>query len=219
MTSQSAALALIEEFHREKLAAMLQHIAHARLVGQYDANNTYQYVINRDDVQLSWLSKAIAELGGAEPAPAAQPPAIDASAKAARFRSLFEKDARAAQAMVERWRPRVEAMTNARHRKMLEVILGETTEQQRFFEQALAGRTDLLGRRGDASGPGAGRSAGRSVDRVTVAVVALGSNLGDRRAHLDFAVSRLESSPHQSPRFQLSRYRSGRRPRSTAARS
>lgn len=30
---------------------------------------------------------------------------------------------------------------------MLNVILGETVEQKRFFEQALAGRQDLLGRR------------------------------------------------------------------------
>ena len=30
---------------------------------------------------------------------------------------------------------------------MLRVILGETLEHKRFFEQALAGRTDLLGKR------------------------------------------------------------------------
>jgi hypothetical protein len=39
-------------------------------------------------------------------------------------------------------------MTNARHGKMLKLILGEVLEQKRFFDQALAGRTDLLGRRG-----------------------------------------------------------------------
>jgi hypothetical protein len=39
---------------------------------------------------------------------------------------------------------------------MLRVILGETREQQRFFEQARAGRTDLLGRRGEAAGPALG---------------------------------------------------------------
>jgi bacterioferritin (cytochrome b1) len=159
VSSQGSALALLEEFHREKLASMVQHIAHARLVGQYDANNTYQYVINRDDVQLSWLSKAIVELGGAVPTPAVQPAGDAASAKAA-VQSLFETDARAAQAMIERWRPRVEAMTNARNRKMLEVILGETKEQQRFFEQAQAGRTDLLGRRSDTFGPAQGAVLG-----------------------------------------------------------
>jgi hypothetical protein len=159
VTSQATALALIEEFHREKLAAMIQHMSHARLVGQYDANNTYQYVINRDDVQLSWLAKAITELGGAEPGQA-QTPTESITSGPASVLALFEQDARAAQAMVERWRPRVEAMTNARNRKMLQVVLGETTEQQRFFEQARAGRTDLLGKRGDPSGPAQGAVLG-----------------------------------------------------------
>ena len=39
---------------------------------------------------------------------------------------------------------------------MLNVILGETLEHKRFFEQALAGRTDLLGRRADGAGTGGG---------------------------------------------------------------
>ena len=81
-------------------------------------------------------------------------------------------------------------MTNARHAKMLRVILGETLEQKRFFEQALAGRTDLLGKRGEHARAVARRGAAVAVDRVTAAV-ALGSNLGDRRAHLDYAVAAL----------------------------
>jgi len=48
---------------------------------------------------------------------------------------------------VDLWRPRIELMANARHAKMLLVVLGEVLEQKRFFEQALAGRVDLLGRR------------------------------------------------------------------------
>ena len=36
-------------------------------------------------------------------------------------------------------------MTHARHRKMLDVILGESREHQRLFEQAAAGMEDLLG--------------------------------------------------------------------------
>ena len=35
---------------------------------------------------------------------------------------------------------------------MISVIIGETLEHKRFFEQALAGMTDLLGRRGDEVG-------------------------------------------------------------------
>ena len=159
MTTQRTPLALIEEFHREKLAALIQHMSHARLVAQYDANNTYQYVINREEVQLSWLAQAIADLGGAQLQPAPTPTETIASGPGS-VHALFEQDARAAQAMVERWRPRVEAMTNARNRKMLQVILGETIEQRRFFEQATAGRTDLLGKRGDPSGPAQGTVLG-----------------------------------------------------------
>src|SRR5205814_3151755 len=57
-------LALLLEFHRDKLAMVLRHEAGARLVKQYDVNNTYQYIINREEAQLSWLSTAIVELGG-----------------------------------------------------------------------------------------------------------------------------------------------------------
>jgi hypothetical protein len=39
---------------------------------------------------------------------------------------------------------------------MLRVILGETLEQKRFFDQAAAGNLDLLGRRPDAVGPRVG---------------------------------------------------------------
>ena len=63
---------------------------------------------------------------------------------------------RETQAFVDRWRPVVDGMSNARHAKMLQVILGEALEQKRFFEQALAGRTDLLGKRADVLGPSHG---------------------------------------------------------------
>ncbi len=152
MTAGPETLALLTEFYADKFASLVQHQAHARLVTQYDANNTYQYVINREELQLSWLAKAIADGGGAVPESAASvsaPAAKDAHA-------LFEDDIRRAQAFLDRWRPRVETMENARHRGMLRVVLGETREQQRFFEQALAGRTDLLGRRAKAAGPARG---------------------------------------------------------------
>ena len=148
-------LALLQAFHAEKLAMLLQHQAGARLIAQYDVNNTYQYILNRDEVQLSWVAKAIGELGGtlaeqSEPARAASGNAAEIA------RRISEEDSRAAQDFVDRWRPRIEAMQNARHRTMLRVILGETLEQKRFFDQALAGRTDLLGRRGEAAGPARG---------------------------------------------------------------
>jgi hypothetical protein len=140
-------LPLLLEFHGEKLAMLLRHQAGARLVGQYDVNNTYQYIVNREDVQLSWLETAIRELGGTPSVPGDPGRSVSGKASEASQR-VIEEDGHDAQAFVDRWKPRVDAMTNARHAKMLRVILGETLEQKRFFEQALAGRTDLLGKRG-----------------------------------------------------------------------
>ena len=152
-SEQSAeTLTLLAEFYADKLASVLQHQANARFVSQYDANNTYQYVINREEVQLAWLATAIADGGGTVPETAPTPSAP----KGKEAHALFDEDVRAAQAFLDRWRPRVEAMDHARHRAMLRVVLGETREQQRFFEQAFAGRTDLLGRRGSAAGPAQG---------------------------------------------------------------
>jgi hypothetical protein len=149
-------LPLLQEFYREKLAALLRHQAAARHVSQYDANNTYQYIINREDTELSWIARAIVDLGGEVPAEPAEPERKPTGRGPKAANSLFEEDARDAGAFVERWKPRVESMVNARHRGMLRVVLGEVLEEQRFFEQALAGRDDLLGRRTDDVGPRVG---------------------------------------------------------------
>ena len=148
-------LPVLQEFHREKLAALLKHQAGARLVGQYDINNTYQYIVNREETALTWVAMAVTELGGAVTDQAEPPRNAEGRGPAAALH-VFEEDARDAQAFVDRWRPRVDAMTNARHAKMLRLVLGEVLEQKRFFEQALAGRTDLLGRRAEQLGPSHG---------------------------------------------------------------
>ena len=140
-------VALLQEFYRDKLAALLQHQAGARRVAQYDQNNTYQYIINREEAHLAWVGKAIAELGGTPPEDANEPTRGGKGKAAEVAHHVFEEDAAAAQSFVDRWRPRIDRMSNARHAKMLRVILGEVLEQKRFFEQAAAGRVDLLGRR------------------------------------------------------------------------
>ena len=60
--------------------------------------------------------------------------------------ALIEADERDQRAFLERWAARAGSVTNARHRKMLQRILGEMAEHLRIFQQALEGRTDLLGR-------------------------------------------------------------------------
>ena len=147
---------LLQEFYGDKLVMMLRHAAAARVVPQYDANNTYQYIINREETQLGWIAKAIQELGGAV-RDGAEAGRTIAGKGAQATHGAIEEDARDAQAFVDRWRPRVDAMKNARHAKMLRVVLGEVLEAKRFFEQALAGRTDLLGRRADTLEPASGK--------------------------------------------------------------
>ena len=143
---------MLTEFAAERLAILERHEAGARVVSHYDFNNAYQYVINREEAQLGWLQDALAEHGAPLPPPsAALPvPAVPKAGKrpdASVFRAVLDDDARLLAACVERWRPRVVALTHARHRLMLDVILGESREHQRIFEQAAAGDEDVLGRR------------------------------------------------------------------------
>ena len=147
---------LLQEFYRDKLVMMLRHTAAARVVPQYDANNTYQYIINREETQLGWIAKAIEELGGTVQDSSADARIITGKGPQT-VHATIEEDAGDAQAFVDRWRPRVDAMKNARHAKMLRVVICEVLEAKRFFEQAAAGRTDLLGRRADTLEPASGQ--------------------------------------------------------------
>jgi hypothetical protein len=149
-------LALLQSFHSDKLALYRGHEAGALRVSGYEFNNTYQYVLQREDTHLSWLRDALIG-AGAQPDDGGTAPAIPAPGKGARAaRALFDEDAQMSADFVARWGSRVEAVTNARHRKMLELMLGEAAEHQRFFEQAASGRIDLLGRRPERAGTGGG---------------------------------------------------------------
>ena len=145
-------LALLREFHREKLGLRERHVAVARLVSDYAFNNTYQYIIAREDVHLQWLEAALAEMGETSPGSVTEPQ-LAARGRKESFLPLVDEDAREAEAFVSSWRARLGAIAHARHRIMLQVILGETAEHKRFFDQMIAGRTDLLGRRANGPGP------------------------------------------------------------------
>jgi hypothetical protein len=142
----------LTDFAADRLALLQRHEASARVVSNYDFNNTYQYVISREETHLSWLQNALAEFGipvppasPVQPAPVAPKHGkkIDVTA----FHAILDEDARGLAGFVERWRSRVESLKHARHRIMLDVILGESREHQRLFEQAAAGFEDVLGKR------------------------------------------------------------------------
>ena len=148
-------LELLREFYGDKAAMRLRHVAAARHVSDYNFNNTYQYVIAREDMHVRWLIDAITDLGGQPDEPAE--PSLTVSGKGDKAQtSVIAADRDVAQRFGDKWRPRVETLPNARHRTMLHVILGETAEHKRFFDLAAAGRDDLLGRRADGAGTGNG---------------------------------------------------------------
>jgi hypothetical protein len=148
-------LSILAEFHHDKLTLRERHVAVAKQVGDYQFNNTYQYIINREDVHLQWIEAAIGDLGGT-PGDVAEPQ-IPPIGKKGSITPLVTEDARTTDAFVTKWRPRLPEIVNARHRSMMQVVLGETLEQKRFFDQMLAGQDDLLGRRSNGPGsPGTG---------------------------------------------------------------
>jgi hypothetical protein len=149
-------VSLLQEFHRDKAALRERHIAGAQRVAHYDFNNTYQYVINREDTQVAWLRTVLSELGApAENGVGAVSLPPDGKGESAQL-ALIKDDVLQVERFLEKWRGRVETVGNARHRKMLDVILGETVEHRRFFEQMLGGRDDLLGRRTSGKSTGGG---------------------------------------------------------------
>jgi hypothetical protein len=149
-------LSLLQDAYREKLALFNRHVDGATRVADYESNNTYQYVIARDEHHVQWLRDAVVDLGGELPA-APAPLAVPGTGKGRDVeRDIASDDARLVQAFHERWTARLGDIRNARHRKMLELMLGEVLEQRRFFEQAAAGRDDLLGRRMAGAGTGGG---------------------------------------------------------------
>jgi uncharacterized protein (DUF1501 family) len=143
---------LLTEFAADRIALLHRHEAGARTVSHYDFNNTYQYVINREETHLGWLQNALADFAAALPgaSKAISVPEVAKQGKkadAGAYRNILEDDAQHLGSFVETWRPRVEHMTHARHRNMLDVIFGESLEHKRLFDQAAAGFEDVLGRR------------------------------------------------------------------------
>jgi len=135
---------LIRDFYLERVALLMRHEDVAVTVTDYDINNAYQYIIAREETHLSWLQHALLDLG----APMPQDPARGAalSVKGDGWQALAAEDAKANAQFVEKWKAPLDGITNARHKGMLKVILGEMLEHKRLFDQAAAGRRDLIGK-------------------------------------------------------------------------
>jgi len=141
----------LTEITADRLALLQRHEASARVVSHYDFNNAYQYVIAREETHLTWLQAALDELETPVPPASSIAPVPEVakgkSGDPSVFRDILNDDARLLGAFVDKWRPRVEDLTHARHRTMLKVMLGEMLEHRRLFDQAAAGSEDVIGRR------------------------------------------------------------------------
>ena len=147
---------LLTDMAADRVALLQRHEAGARVVANYDFNNTYQYIINREETHLQWLQNALSEFGDSLPAAASTLPVPDIAKPGKKvdvtaYRSILDDDARGLEGFVQKWRDRVQHMTHARHRTMVNVIFGESLEHARMFQQAADGFEDVLGRRTDGA--------------------------------------------------------------------
>jgi hypothetical protein len=145
--SPAELLQLVQDFFRETLDFFNSRQKISQSVAGYDANNGYQQVIGRQEVHLEWLSDAISALGGTVDERATAEG--DTTPSRGDARSLIEADVQRQQQFLGRWPSRVAGVTNARHRKMLELILGEMKEHLRILQHAAEGRSDVLGPHSD----------------------------------------------------------------------
>ena len=132
---------------------------------------------------------------------------------------MLEEDIRDAQAFVDRWRPRVEAMGNARHAGMLRVILGGDARTEAVLRAGAGGPHRSARPPGRTAGPAHGEVLPFAVDRVDRAAVALGSNVGDRRGTPRVRRRRAWRTTSRGPQGSLSSVatHAGERPRHAAA--
>ena len=192
-------VALLQECYRDRLALVERHKAVAVHVSNYDANNTYQYVINREETHLQWLGDSLVDLGAPLPAnpsgPVDHARAFEGRVEGgccrgrARRRRVSREVASARGVVVARPEPD-DAPADARRGAGADALArtGLATERPTCSATATPGQAAV------ASSPA---HAGSATDRRTVRVaIALGSNLGDREAHADRRGR--STSPHSS---------------------
>jgi hypothetical protein len=135
---------VIREVYLERVSLLMRHEDVAQVITDYDINNAYQYIIAREQTHLSWLQHALLDLGAPLVNDPPRGPAL--SAKGDAWKALAGEDARSTTQFVEKWRAKIDGISHARHKGMLKVILGEAMEHKRLFDQAAAGRRDLIGK-------------------------------------------------------------------------
>jgi len=134
---------LIRDMYLERVSLLMRHEDVAQVVPDYDINNAYQYIIAREQTHLSWLQHALLDLGAPLVDDPARGPVLKAKGDA--WKAMAGDDSKGNAKFVEKWRARIDEVSNARQKGMLNVILGETLEHKRLFDQAASGNKNLIG--------------------------------------------------------------------------
>ena len=95
--------ALLQDAYRDRLALLNRHVDGATRMADYEFNNTYQYVIGREEIHVQWLRDALIDLGADVPT---NPPTLAApeGKGVAGERAILEDDLRLGRAFVDKWR-------------------------------------------------------------------------------------------------------------------
>ena len=83
----------------------MRHEDVAQHVSDYDVNNAYQYIINREETHVSWLQHAMLDLLAHHSSGPGPDRCWRRPAKGDAWKSLAGEDARANKQFVETWRP------------------------------------------------------------------------------------------------------------------
>lgn len=152
----SEQLSFLLDFYRDRLALLNRHVEGAKFVSDYEFNNTYQYIIEREWAHVTWVRQAIEDVAGTAPSDNIPVLAVPGGSGEQRQAAIMSDDVAQMDAFHKRWKDRIATLPNARNRTMLSVILGEVLEHKRFFEQARAGNDKLLGTRMPGASTGDG---------------------------------------------------------------
>ena len=96
---------LLREFYLERLSLLMMHESGARFVSDYDVNNAYQYIINREETHVSWLQHALLDVGLAIPNDPSRPDVKPSRKGNEAVLEIAGNDARANQAFA--WNPSI----------------------------------------------------------------------------------------------------------------
>ena len=164
-------------------------------IADYEFNNTYQYVIAREEIHVQWVRDAIVDLGGEAPADRQRFPSRTGKGLALRARSDRRRHRQGARSST------AGARSSSRCERSSPQACSRSCSARCWSTSASSSRPrpaattcSAAACRAPAPATACCPFAGCECDPSVRVAIALGSNLGDRRHHLEAAIDLL--MPH-----------------------